>query len=223
MKRRQRLGFLAGIFMALILAMTLQGQTVTTPDLQGIPGRNGWTVLNRTVTIHEANGKTVVEFDAKPGDGMARLDGLSFGEGEIECDILGRSAPVQGSFLGIAFGVQSAEAFDAVYFRPFNFRAEDPARRAHSVQYISHPDWTWGRLRQERPGQFEKPLEPAPDGDRWFHVRIVVSAGKVSVFVDGATEPCLDVDRLSGPRKGAVALWVGNNSPGRFANLKIKS
>jgi hypothetical protein len=223
MKRRRRLGFLAGMFMASILAMTLQGQTVTTPDLKAITGGKGWTVLNRTVAVHEEAGRAVAEFDAKPGDGMARLDGPSFSEGEIECDILGRSVPVQGSFLGIAFGIQSAEAYDAVYFRPFNFRAGDPARRAHSVQYISHPDWTWGRLRQERPEQYEKPLEPAPDGDRWFHVRIVVGAAKVSVFVDGASEPCLTVDRLSGPRKGAVALWVGNNSPGRFSNLKIKS
>jgi hypothetical protein len=223
MKRPDRTGSLGGIFLALFFVMSLQGQTVTAPDLKGIPGGQGWTVLGRTVTVHEEDGRTVAEFDGKPGDGMARLDGLSFSEGEIECDIQGRSAPVQGSFLGIAFGVKSAEAYDAVYFRPFNFRSEDPARRAHSVQYISHPDWTWSRLRQERPGQFEKAIEPAPDGDRWLHVRIVVGAAKVSVFVDGAEEPCLSVDRLSGPRKGAVALWVGNNSPGRFANLKIKS
>jgi hypothetical protein len=223
MKRSEPMVSLGGVFLALVFVMSLAGQTVTAPDLKGIPGGRGWTVLNRTVAVLEEGGRTVAVFDAKPGDGMARLDGLSFSEGEIECDILGRSAPVQGSFLGIAFGVQSEEAYDAVYFRPFNFRAEDPARRAHSVQYISHPDWTWGRLRQEKPGQFEKPLEPAPDGDRWFHVRLVVSAAKVSVFVDGAQEPCLTVDRLSGPREGAVALWVGNNSPGRFANLKIKS
>ena len=223
MKRSERAGSLRGGFLALIFVISLQGQTVTTPDLKGIPGGKGWTVLNRTVAVDEEDGRTVAEFDAKPGDGIARLDGLAFSVGEIECDILGRSAPLQGSFLGIAFGIQNDEAYDAVYFRPFNFRSEDPARRAHSVQYISHPDWTWSGLRQERPGQFEKALEPAPDGDRWFHVRIVVGAAKISVFVDGATGPCLTVDRLSGPRKGAVALWVGNNSPGRFANLKIKS
>lgn len=211
------------VLLALGLIPSAIAQTVTAPDLKGIPGGSGWTTVNRTVKVIEQDGRTVAEFDAKPGDGMARLEGLLFTTGEIECDILGRSVPVQGSFVGIAFGVQSPEAYDAVYFRPFNFRSEDPDRRSHSVQYISHPDWTWGRLRQEKPGQYEKPLEPAPDGDRWLHVRIEVGESKVSVFVDGATVPCLTVERLSGPRPGAVALWVGNNSPGKFANLKIRT
>jgi hypothetical protein len=212
-----------GATLTLGVVSFLGAQKATSPDLKGIPGGAGWSTVNRAVKVIEQDGRVVVEFDALPGDGMARLDGLSFTTGEIECDILGRSAPVQGSFIGIAFGVQSPETYEAVYFRPFNFRSEDPARRAHSVQYIAHPEWTWGRLRQERPGRFESAIEPAPDGDRWLHVRIVVGASKVEAFVDGAAAPCLSVDRLAGSRTGAVALWVGNNSPGKFANLKIKS
>jgi hypothetical protein len=211
------------MFLALGFGSFLIAQTVTAPDLKEITSGKRWTVFNRTVTVLETAGRVVAEFDAKPGDGLARLEGLSFTTGEIEFDILGRSVPVQGSFLGLAFGVQSQEAYEAVYFRPFNFRSEDPARRFHSVQYIAHPEWTWGRLRQEKPGQFESAIEPAPDGDLWFHVRIVVGPSKVEAYVDGAAAPCLSVDRLGGPRTGAVALWVGNNSPGQFANLKIKS
>jgi hypothetical protein len=210
------------VLLALGFGSFLIAQTVTVPDLKGIPGGSGWTIHNRSVSILEQDGRVVAEFDAKPGDGMARVEGLSFTTGEIECDILGRSVPVQGSFIGLAFGVQSPEAYEAVYFRPFNFRSEDPARRAHSAQYISHPEWTWGRLRQEKPGRYESALEPAPDGDRWIHVRIVVGAAKVEAYVDGAAAPCLSVDRLGGARTGAVALWVGNNSPGKFANLTIK-
>jgi hypothetical protein len=209
--------------LALVLVAFVSAQTVTAPDLKEITSGKGWTVINRSASILEQDGRVVAEFDAKPGDGMARLDGLSLTTGEIECDILGRIAPVQGSFVGIAFGVQSAEAYEAVYFRPFNFKSEDPDRRSHSVQYIAHPDWTWGRLRQEKPGQFESAIEPAPDGDRWLHVRIVVGTSKVEAYIDGAAAPCLSVDRLGGSRTGAVALWVGNNSPGKFANLKIKS
>jgi hypothetical protein len=211
------------VLLALGVGSFLIAQTVTAPDLKTLPGGKGWTVINRTATVLEQDGRVVAEFDAKPGDGMARLDGLSFTTGEIECDILGRSVPVQGSFLGLAFGVQSPEAYEAVYLRPFNVRSEDPERRAHSVQYISHPEWTWGRLRQEKPGRFESAIEPAPDGDRWVHIRIVVGATKVEAYVDGAAAPCLSVDRLGGSRAGAVALWVGNNSPGQFANLKIRS
>jgi hypothetical protein len=216
------IGLTIGVLFVLSTVPHILAQKVTAPDLKEITSGKGWTTINRAVKVIEQDGRVVAEFDAKPGDGMARLDGLSFTTGEIECDILGRSVPVQGSFVGIAFGVQSPEAYEAVYFRPFNFRSEDPDRRSHSVQYISHPEWTWGRLRQEKPGQFESAIAPAPDGDLWLHVRIVVGASKVSVFVDGAAEPCLTVERLNGPRAGAVALWVGNNSPGKFANLKIK-
>jgi hypothetical protein len=209
--------------LVLTFASLLSGQKPAAPDLKGIPNGSGWTTINRAVKVIEQDGRVVAEFDAKPGDGMARLEGLSFTTGEIECDIQGRSVPVQGSFVGLAFGVQSPETYEAVYVRPFNFRSEDPARRAHSVQYIAHPDWTWSRLRQERPGQFESALEPAPDGDSWIHVRVVVGATKIEVYVDSAAVPCLTVDRLAGARAGAVALWVGNGSPGKFANLKIKS
>jgi len=212
-----------GAILMLGFVSFISAQKATAPDLKGIPGGSGWTVINRAVKTIDQDGRVVAEFDAQPGDGMARLDGQSFTTGEIECDILGRSVPVQGSFLGIAFAVQSPETYEAVYFRPFNFRSDDPARQAHSVQYIAHPEWTWGRLRQERPGRFESAIEPAPDGDRWIHVRIVIGASKVEAYVDGAATPCLSVERLAGPRTGAVALWVGNNSPGKFANLKIKS
>ncbi|MBP7706784.1 MAG: hypothetical protein KA243_05995 [Candidatus Aminicenantes bacterium] len=205
-----------------LLASLPRAQAVLEPDLRAVPGGGEWTVVNRAVTVTERDGRTVAEFDARPGDGMARFDGAAFALGEIECDIQGRGTPVQGSFVGLAFGVRDAETFDAVYFRPFNFRSEDPARRARSVQYVSHPEWTWPRLRQERPGAFEKAVEPSPDPDRWFHVRIVVGPADIRVFVDGAGEPCLTVPALSGPRTGAVALWVGNNSPGRFAGLKIR-
>ena len=85
----------------------------------------------------------------------------------------GRTCPQQ-SFLGIAFHVVDWTTYDAVYFRPFNFRAASEEQRSHAVQYISHPGNTWQKLRAERPGQFEKAIDPAPDPDGWFHARIVV-------------------------------------------------
>ena len=135
----------------------------------------------------------------------------------IEFDARGRSAPVQGSFIGVAFRVQDAKTFDAVYFRPFNFRAADPDRKAHAVQYISEPPWTWERLRKEKTGQFEKPLEPAPDGDVWFHAKIVIARPRIQVFVNGAATPALTVDELSGRTRGSVGLWC--NGYGVIASL----
>jgi len=111
--------------------------------------------------------------------------------------------------------------YDAIYFRPFNFKAEDPARRKRAVQYISHPTYTWQKLRAEHPGEYEQPVSPVPDPNAWCHVRVIVAAPKVSVFVDQAKEPSLVVNQLSDRHTGRVGLWVGNNSGGDFANLKI--
>ena len=111
--------------------------------------------------------------------------------------------------------------YDAVYFRPFNFRAEDPARRIRAVQYVSHPTYTWQKLRAEQPGKYEKGVNPVPDPNGWFHARIVVASPSVTVYVNDAKEPSLVVNQLSDRKKGLIGLWVGNTSGGDFANLKI--
>ena len=66
-----------------------------------------------------------------------------------------------------------------------------------------------------------KPVNPVPDPNAWFHVRVVVASPKVSVFVNDAKEPSLVVNQLSDRKKGLVGLWVGNNSGGDFANLTL--
>ena len=125
------------------------------------------------------------------------------------------------SFVGIAFHGVDSTTYEAIYFRPFNFKTPDPARHSHAVQYISHPTYTWQKLRAERPGAFEQPVSPAPDPNAWFHVRVVVASPKVSVFVGDAKQPSLVVTQLSDRTKGLVGLWVGNGSGGDFADLKI--
>jgi len=164
--------------------------------------------------------RTGLRLSASLGEGVAYLQGVEFANGTIECDIRGKD--VQGeSFVGIAFhGVDSA-TYDAIYFRPFNFRAADSARRVHAVQYISHPTHTWQKLRAEHPGAYERSVDPVPDPNGWFHVRIVVAGPQVRVFVADATTPSLVVDRLSERKEGLVGFWVGNTSSGDFANLRI--
>ncbi len=151
---------------------------------------------------------------------MAYLQGIEFSNGTIEFDVRGKDVQQQ-SFVGVAFHGVDGTTYDAIYFRPFNFKTEDPARRKRAVQYISHPTYTWQKLRAEHPGEYEQPVSPVPDPNAWFHVRVIVAAPKVSVFVDKAKEPSLVVNQLSDRHKGRVGLWVGNNSGGDFANLKI--
>jgi hypothetical protein len=89
------------------------------------------------------------------------------------------------------------------------------------VQYVSHPGHRWPDLRKNQPGRYEKPIVSAPDGDGWFHARIVIERPKVSVYVDGAKEASLVVEELSGRSGGGVGLWVGPGQGGHFANVRI--
>ena len=177
-------------------------------------------VHNRKAAVVENAGRTVLALDAAPGDGLAWLDDTSFADGVIEADVKGRNNP-GSSFVGIAFHGVDAKTFEAIYFRPFNFAQADPARRAHSVQYISMPDHGWQVLREKHPGVYEEAITPAPNPDDWLHARIVIEAKRVSVFVNGAAEPCLVVERLANRTSGWVGLWVGNGTDGAFSNLSL--
>jgi len=191
------------------------------PDLSTIASGKGWTVVGRTATQVVEDGRRAVKLDQRTGIGVVWLDGSDFDTGIIEVDIKGEDV-LQRSFVGVTFHGTSNEEYDAVYFRPFNFRSEDPERKIHAVQYISHPDWTWQRLRSEKHNVYEKGVNPVPDPNGWFHARVVVAKPQVSVFVNDAREPSLVVQELSDRRKGRVGLWVGEGSGGTFANLKIE-
>ena len=92
-------------------------------------------------------------------DQLALVQELEFSNGTIEVEIAGAPELAAGEsargFVGIAFRLQvDLQTYDAFYLRPTNGRAEDQERRNHSVQYISHPDWPWFRLRKETPSKY---------------------------------------------------------------------
>ena len=207
----------------LFAASSVAGQEkrTTEPDFTKLAEGQGLHVFNRRVSGFTDGARKGLRLSETPGDGVAYLEGVEFAEGVIELDLRGKD--VQGqSFVGVAFRGVDGATYDAVYFRPFNFRAADSAQHAHAVQYISQPTYTWNNLRSEHPGGYEHPVNPVPDPNGWFHVRIVVASPRVSVFVGDAPAPSLEVTLLSDRTKGLVGLWVGNNSGGDFANLKIR-
>lgn len=144
---------------------------------------------------------------------------MEFAEGTIEVDLKGRDA-AERIFLGVAFNVADGKTFEAVYFRPFNFKADDKALRTRAVQYVSWPANTREVLRETKPGVYESAVQPVPDPAGWFHARVEVTRQKVRVRVDDGKEPCPVVDQLAGREKGKVGLWV-NSREGTFSNLKI--
>lgn len=178
-------------------------------------------VANRSASTFTDGARRGLHLSEGAGEGAAYLDGVAFANGTIDVDIRGKDAQGQ-SFVGIAFHGVDGNAYEAVYFRPFNFRTADSTRHAHAVQYVAQPDSPWEKLRAEHPGVYEKPVNPSPDPNGWFHARIVVADSLVSVFVDNATEPSLVVRRLSNQASGKIGLWVGNGSGGDFAKLAIR-
>lgn len=212
--------------LALAFTMLLAGDVclaqdnILMPDLGQITKGEGWKVFNRKVQLLETDGGRAIFFNAQPDDGIAWLEGVEFTNGVIEVDIKGKD--VQGrSFVGVAFRGVDEHTYDAVYFRPFNFHAEDPARKGHGVQYVSYPVSTWYKLRSEQPEQYENSVNNVADPNAFFHAKIIVARPAVRVYVNGSEEPCLVVNELSERTGGWVGLWTGNNSDGTFANLKI--
>jgi hypothetical protein len=197
-------------------------QSIDTFNLAAVGTDPHWKIVGRTAAIADIKGKRALKISEGPGMGVVWLDGYDLTNGLIELDILGRSQPVQGSFLGVAFHVVDGQTHEAVYFRPFNFRAADSTRHSHAVQYVGHPNWPWQRLRTERPGVYERAVVPELDGDDWFHVRIIVERPTIRVFVNDAPTPCLVVDELVPDAHGSVGLWVGEGSGGSFANLRVQ-
>lgn len=149
------------------------------------------------------------------------FNGVAFTHGVIEFDALGKTEPPQSNFLGVALFVADESHCDGVYFRPFNFRAGIEFRRIHAVQYVSHPEHPWFELRENKTDQYEKPVTPAPHGDEWFHAKIVVQRPRISVFVNGHSQPSLVVDELSHRTASGVGLYIGPGDGGYFANVKI--
>ena len=209
------------LFAVACIACSTAAQTPEKLDLTAVGKDPRWKIAGRTASVVDIKGKPALKISEGPGMGVVWLDGYRLGNGTIEIDLLGRSQPIQGSFLGIAFRVVDAQTHDALYFRPFNFRATDPDRHSHAVQYVSHPRWSWDVLRSQKPGEYEKPILPELDGDEWFHVRMVVERARVSVFVNNTSAPCLVVNELSDRTEGSVGLWVGEGSGGHFANLRV--
>jgi hypothetical protein len=221
MNRREFVISTSGVAGTLLLPFSIAGQPKTIePDLGSLADGKGLNASKRTISRLTDGARKGVRLSEAEGEGPAYLPGIDFANGTITVDLKGKD--VQGaSFIGVAFHGVDGTTYDAIYFRPFNFKTEDKARVLRAVQYISEPAHKWQKLRAEQPGQYEKPVNPVPDPNAWFQARVVVASPKVSVFVGDAKEPCLTVNQLSDRKKGLVGIWVGNTSGGEFANFKI--
>lgn len=162
--------------------------------------------------------------DAANATSYAIVKDVSFRDGTIEVDLAGQPAAGAGEgargFIGIAFRLQSNGAYEYIYLRPTNGRADDQVRRNHSTQYSSHPDFDFAQSRKEAPERYESYVDLEPGV--WTRYKIEIEGRRARLYVHGAEQPSLIVSDLKlEPRDGSVALWVGPGTEGYFSNLKV--
>jgi hypothetical protein len=204
--------FLTLVFAAITITASAQKQSF---DLQLMLKEKKLIAYGRNVVPRTDGDKKGISLR-----GVVWLKDVTFSTGTIEVDLRGKDV-LQKSFIGIAFHGVDTVTSDVVYFRPFNFRSEDPVRRIHAVQYVSEPEFPWHKLREEKNGIYEKGIEPPPAATDWFHARIEVGQKEIKVFVNNESEPSLTVNKLNDRKDGLIGLWNQGGLDGDFANLTI--
>lgn len=159
------------------------------------------------------------------GEMMALLDLPLFKDGTIEISVAGAprpgAPPDSRGFIGVAIRTGAhGEWSEIFYLRPTNGRADDQLRRNHAVQYTSHPDYPWNRLREESPGVYETYADM--EAGAWTPLRIVVSGATARLYLNGATQPTLVVNDLKrGEGSGRIALWAHVETDAYFGALLV--
>jgi hypothetical protein len=175
--------------------------------------------VNRDVTKGQGH-PGAVHVSEKADPGLVWIDDVTFTEGTIEIDVRGRDV-MQRSFLGVAFHGKDDQTYECVYLRPFNFHAEEAARRHHAAQYMMLPSFDWPKLREQFPEEFEGSVDASVGPTEWVTLRVIVRGSKVQAYAGASATPVLDVRKLGDLAGGRLALWTGNGSDGDFANLRI--
>ena len=196
------------IILGFMYPANLSAQTSITPRPEKWTTDNGKAVFDDTI-IHLINNQDKTA--------LLWLKNRNFKNGTIELDIKGQDLSGQ-SFVGLAFHGSDNEHYDAVYFRPFNFRV--PEKKDRAVQYIDKPENDWAELREKYPGKYEHAVNPVPDPNDWFHVKIIINFPRIKLYVNGSKEPSLDVKQISERQSGNLGLWV-DGKDGWFKNVMI--
>lgn len=176
---------------------------------------------NRQMTFENSGDRKYVSLSRERGDCLLWLPVEDFQSGTIEIVMRGINE-FQRSFIGIAFHGLNDSTFEAVYCRPFNFTPDDSIRRMRAVQYISHPVYTWEKLRTEQSGVFENEIIDPPDPGGWFTMKLVIDEKIIKAFINSNETPSLTVQKLNDLNTGKIGIFVADNSGGDFESIKIE-
>jgi hypothetical protein len=210
------------LLILLFFSIQLFGQKTQIYTLAKLHEQGKLKYANRSAKVETTGNKSYIKLSDQQGEGLVWLPISSFKNGEIEIEMQGKDV-FQRSFIGIAFHGLNDSTYDAVYCRPFNFYAKDSIRKIHAIQYVSHPNYTWKKLREERNGQFEKEISNAPDPNSWFKMKINVEDNLVKAYINNAINPSLIINKLNDRTNGKIGIFVGDNSDGNFSSIKVRN
>ncbi len=214
--------FMNRLLLLLIISNPLFAQQAVTINLFDLQKQQKLTVINREAEPVSESEHRFVRLSEKSGEeGLVWIPVNDFKNGVIEIKMRGKDV-FQKSFIGIAFHALNDSTYDAVYCRPFNFLAKDSVRKLHAIQYISHPTFTWKKLREEKNGMYEKEIISPPDPNAWFTLKVLVANNQIKAYINEANEPALTVEKLSTTQNGKVGIFVGAGSGGDFESISIQ-
>lgn len=156
---------------------------------------------------------------------FVKLEGLNLENGIVEVKMLSRllpsAPPFARGFIGLAFRInEDNSAFESIYLRPTNGRADDQFRRNHTIQYFAYPDYKFDRLRAESRGEYETYADIALD--EWITVRIEFSGKSATLYLNDQESPSFLVKEMLGStNSGSIGLWVEIGTEGYFKDFKI--
>jgi len=141
------------------------------------------------------------------GVGIAYLDGLTFENGVIECDLF---SPTDKAYLGLVFRIGALDNFECIYFQPHTSGKWDAIQ--YDPIFNSSPTW---QLFSSKGYQAvaEIPVQ------KWFHVKIKVLNDSAKVYLNKSKTPALSVKLKHKIKSGSAGVY--SYHPAVFKNLKI--
>ena len=206
------------LIILLIISNLTFAQKKQTLDLADLFKKGKIVAINREMKSVTENGRNFIQLADNKEEGLVWLPTKGFKNGKITVKMRGKDV-LQRSFVGIAFHGSNDTTYDAVYCRPFNFFAKDSVRKIHAIQYISHPIFTWKKLREERNGVFEKEIINSPNPNDWFTMTLIIDKKSVKAFINQDVKPSLVIEKLNVRENGKLGLFVGDNAGGDFETI----
>jgi len=221
-----------GLLMCVLLGACLTGTVEAQGVEMSLASAEGLELMNVKAEAVEHAGRSGLRVtradDYTEGGTLVLIENSSFEDGVIELELAGEPAPgadpTMRGFVGLAFRVDPADAdrYECFYLRPTNGRSDNQLQRNHSVQYVSHPEFPWYRLREESPGVYESYVDLVPGA--WTSMRIEVDGAVARLYLYGSDQPTLVVNDLRlGESSGQVGLWLHSSTLAHFRNLKIEA